>query len=140
MRLSLLFGRFEYGKRGILDITHSRLFTFNTLRRAMRSAGFEIEHSEGIIPPIPFILGDSPLSRIALAVNHVLVRLWPKLFGFQILVVAKPRPTLASLLNAARTSASEKMSDAIAIHKERASNRRSVDHAELGGTSGTRLD
>src|SRR5262249_13437411 len=30
MRLSLLAGRFEYGKRGILDITHTRLFTFNT--------------------------------------------------------------------------------------------------------------
>lgn len=42
MRISLLLGRFEYGKRGILDITHTRLFTFNTLRRAMRAAGFEI--------------------------------------------------------------------------------------------------
>src|SRR6478672_6270498 len=63
MRLSLLLGRFEYGKRGILDITHARLFTFNTLRRAMRAAGFEIERSEGIVVPAPFIFGNSVVSR-----------------------------------------------------------------------------
>ena len=31
MRLSLMLGRFEYGKRGILDLTHTRLFTFATM-------------------------------------------------------------------------------------------------------------
>ena len=77
-RMSLLFGRFEYGKRGILDITHTRLFTFNTMRRAMRAAGFEIQRSEGVVVPLPFIFGRSALfSRIALAINHVLVRLRP---------------------------------------------------------------
>jgi len=109
MRLSLLLGRFEYGKRGILDITHTRLFTFSTLRRAMRAAGFEIDRSEGVVVPMPFVFGRSPLSRIALALNHILVRVRPTLFGFQILIVAKARPTLASLLDAARGSATEKM-------------------------------
>ena len=109
MRMSLLFGRFEYGKRGILDITHTRLFTFNTLRRAMRSAGFEIERSEGIVVPMPFIFGRSVLSKVALAVNHALVRLRPTLFGFQILLVAKARPTLATLLETATGSADQKI-------------------------------
>ena len=109
MRISLLLGRFEYGKRGILDITHTRLFTFNTLRRAMRAAGFEIERSEGIVVPMPFIFGRSLLSRIALAINHALVRLRPTLFGFQILLVAKSRPTLATLVEAAKTSADQKI-------------------------------
>ena len=113
MRLSLLFGRFEYGKRGILDITHTRLFTFNTLRRAMRAAGFEIERSEGVVVPMPFVFGHSALSRIALAVNHILVRLRPTLFGFQILIVGNPRPTLATLLDAARASADEKLPEVI---------------------------
>jgi hypothetical protein len=109
IRLSLILGRFEYGKRGILDITHTRLFTFNTLRRAMRAAGFEIERSEGIVVPIPFILGRSRLAKIALAINHALVRLRPTLFGFQILLVAKPRPTLATLLETAKSSARHKI-------------------------------
>ena len=47
-RLSLLLGRFEYGRRGILDLTHTRLFTFATFRRALQSAGFSIESTEGI--------------------------------------------------------------------------------------------
>lgn len=109
MRLSLILGRFEYGKRGILDITHTRLFTFNTLRRAMRAAGLEIERSEGIVAPLPFVLGTSRLAKIAVAINKALVRLRPTLFGFQILLVAKPRPTLATLLDSAKASAEHKI-------------------------------
>jgi hypothetical protein len=71
----------------------------------MRAACFDIRRSEGVVVPIPFIFGDSALSRVALAVNHALVRLRPTLFGFQILLLAKPRPTLATLLHAAKTSA-----------------------------------
>jgi hypothetical protein len=109
MRISLLLGRFEYGKRGILDITHKRLFTFNTLRRAMSAAGFEIQRSEGVVVPVPFVFGNSVLSKVVLKINHVLVRLRPTLFGFQILIIAKPRPDLATLLAAAKSSADEKI-------------------------------
>jgi glycosyltransferase involved in cell wall biosynthesis len=109
MRISLLLGRFEYGKRGILDLTHTRLFTFNTLRRAMQAAGFEIERSEGVVAPMPFIFGRSLLSKILLAINRALVRLRPQLFGFQILLFAKPRPTLPTLLDTARASADDKI-------------------------------
>jgi glycosyltransferase involved in cell wall biosynthesis len=119
MRLSLLLGRFEYGKRGILDITHTRLFTFNTLRRAMRTAGFEIERSEGIVLPMPFVFGRSAVSRVALAFNHILVRLRPTLFGFQILVVGRPRPALATLLDAARASANKQMPKAIEMREQK---------------------
>jgi glycosyltransferase involved in cell wall biosynthesis len=119
MRLSLLLGRFEYGKRGILDITHTRLFTFNTLRRSMRAAGFEIERSEGVVLPMPFVFGHSALSKIAIAFNHILVRIRPTLFGFQILMIGKPRPTLATLLGDARASADEKTSKVIEMRKEK---------------------
>lgn len=105
MRISLLLGRFEYGKRGILDLTHTRLFTFNTLLRAMRSAGFEIQRSEGIVVPMPFIFGNSLLSQGMIAINQFLARLRPQLFGFQIFVIAKPRPTLEALLQTAQFSA-----------------------------------
>jgi glycosyltransferase involved in cell wall biosynthesis/ubiquinone/menaquinone biosynthesis C-methylase UbiE len=119
MRLSLLLGRFEYGKRGILDITHTRLFTLNTLRRAMTAAGFEVEKSEGVVVPIPFIFGNSVLSRALMAINRFLVRLSPKLFGFQILIGARARPTLESLLDGAKASAEAKMPRALAQTHER---------------------
>ena len=69
MRLSLAFGRFEYGKRGILDLTHTRLYTLRTLRRSMSAAGFEVEASEEIVVPVPFVFGYSRLSRVLLAIN-----------------------------------------------------------------------
>ena len=35
VRISLLFGRFGYGNRGILDMDHKRLFTFSSLKRML---------------------------------------------------------------------------------------------------------
>ncbi|MEO8276021.1 MAG: bifunctional glycosyltransferase/class I SAM-dependent methyltransferase [Thermoanaerobaculia bacterium] len=109
MRMSLLLGRFEYGKRGILDLTHKRLFTMRTLRRAMISAGFELQATEGVVVPIPFVFGNRLLSRFLLAVNGFLVWLWPTMFGFQLLVVLKALPTLETLLNDAVATANAKM-------------------------------
>lgn len=109
MRMSLLLGRFEYGKRGILDLTHTRLFTMKTLRRAMKAAGFDIETEEGIVVPVPFVFGSSRLSRALLGINRFLVKVSPTLFGFQLLVTCKARPTLQTLLHEATTSASEKL-------------------------------
>ena len=109
MRLSLLLGRFEYGKRGILDITHTRLFTFATIKRAMRAAGFDVTDSEGIIVPLPFLLGSSAFSRTLMRLNRWLVGMRPTLFGFQILIMAKARPTLTTLLKRAQDAAGEKL-------------------------------
>jgi glycosyltransferase involved in cell wall biosynthesis len=108
MRLSLLMGRFEYGRRGILDITHTRLFTFATLQRAMRSAGLVVEHTEGVGPPLPFVFGSSGLGRVLMAISRTLVRLRPRLFGFQCLVIARPRPTLHTFLARAQAAAEQK--------------------------------
>jgi glycosyltransferase involved in cell wall biosynthesis len=113
-RLSLLAGRFEYGKRGILDLTHTRLFTIRTLRRAMAAAGFDIQSSEGIVVPAPFVFGRGRLSSAVLAVNRFLARIMPGLFGFQVLVVAKGRPALDELLGAAVEAAETKMPSATA--------------------------
>ena len=52
-RLMLLFGQFNYGKRGILDMTHTRLFTFTSLRRLLEQSGFRIalgERRAGTVP------------------------------------------------------------------------------------------
>jgi hypothetical protein len=81
----------------------------------MQAAGFEIERSEGVVAPMPFIFGRSLLSKILLAINRALVRLRPQLFGFQILLLAKPRPTLPTLLDTAEASADEKI---IAIKRQ----------------------
>ncbi len=43
LRLSLLFGEFNYSDAGLLDRTHLRFFTLKSINELMREAGFAIE-------------------------------------------------------------------------------------------------
>ena len=100
-RLMLLLGQFNYGKRGFLDLTHTRLFTFGSLRRLLEQAGFDVHEVRGIPAPFPLAIGDGPLSRLLLTANQLLIRLLKGLFSYQIFVVAEPRPSLDTLLQTA---------------------------------------
>jgi 2-polyprenyl-3-methyl-5-hydroxy-6-metoxy-1,4-benzoquinol methylase len=100
-RLMLLAGQFNYGKRGILDITHTRLLTFGSLRRLLRQAGFEILETRGVPAPFPLAIGDNRASRALLGINRFLIRLSRGLFSYQIFMRIRPEPTLESLLQAA---------------------------------------
>ena len=55
-RLMLLLGSFNYGARGVLDLTHTRLFTFGTLKRLFEQAGYRIEEVQGIPAPFPLAI------------------------------------------------------------------------------------
>lgn len=112
IRLMLLAGQFNYGKRGILDLTHTRLFTFGTFRRLFEQAGFEVLELRGVPAPFPLALGHGVLARTLLGVNRVLVRISRSLFAFQILAVVRPRPGLACALDRAR-AASERRARAL---------------------------
>jgi glycosyltransferase involved in cell wall biosynthesis len=101
-RLSLLLGIFNYGKKGILDLTHTRLLTFSTLRRMLTYVGYEVLEVKGVPAPVQMVLGSGVIGRVGTALNSVLVRLWRNLFAYQIFVVARALPTIASLLDDAR--------------------------------------
>jgi hypothetical protein len=110
IRLQTLLGNFNYGKRGILDLTHTRLYTFNSLRRLLEQGGFEIERMFGIPAPFPLALGLNRFSRLLVKLNASLARLWPRLFAYQIFAVARPLPTARALLHAALVSSAERSS------------------------------
>ncbi len=99
IRLALCFGMFNYGRRGILDLDHTRLFTFGSLRRLVQSHGYEVLEVQGI--PVPFVLamGNTLLARIMIAINSALICLSKSLFSYQIAMVIRPKPTLTQLLN-----------------------------------------
>jgi glycosyltransferase involved in cell wall biosynthesis/2-polyprenyl-3-methyl-5-hydroxy-6-metoxy-1,4-benzoquinol methylase len=103
-RLMLLFGQFNYGQTGILDRTHTRLFTFRTLRRLLRDSGFQIQVMKGIPAPIPKAIGDSRLSRALLGLNQALIHLSPGLFSYQIFVSATVTPDVTTVLASTRAS------------------------------------
>jgi glycosyltransferase involved in cell wall biosynthesis len=106
LRLQSLLGNFNYGKRGILDMTHSRLYTFRTLRTLFRQCGFEVQVMRGVPAPFPKALGEGRLSRALVHLNQALNRVAKGLFSYQIYMEATPLPTLEALLDDSITSSS----------------------------------
>ena len=116
-RLMLLFGQFNYGKRGVLDLTHTRLFTFPSFRRLFEQAGFRVLEERGVPGPYPLAMGDSALSRALTGLNQALIRCCRGLFSYQAFFVVEPLPSLEYLLkeavvHSARRAAAESPLDA----------------------------
>jgi len=99
VRLALLFGRLAYADRGILDVTHKRLFTRSSLLGTLRSCGYEIESVEPVPAPVE-VVKPGRMGRILTRVTTALARLWPTMFAFQFLVVCRPRPGVNQILAA----------------------------------------
>ena len=104
LRLSLLLGQFNYGKRGILDLTHHRLFTVYSFRKLLLSSGFSVQAVRGFGPPIRDMVGNSLALRAADTTSGALAQWWPRLFAFNFLVVAVKEEELDDIY--ARTAAS----------------------------------
>jgi uncharacterized membrane protein YdjX (TVP38/TMEM64 family)/glycosyltransferase involved in cell wall biosynthesis/SAM-dependent methyltransferase len=97
-RLMLLFGKFNYGTKGILDRTHTRLFTFATFRHLFEQNGYEVLETKGVPGPFSLALGDGWLSRTLTVVNTALIKLRRGVFSYQIYLVVRPLPTVEYLL------------------------------------------
>jgi glycosyltransferase involved in cell wall biosynthesis len=89
IRLVLLLGHFNYGRRGILDLTHTRLFTLSSFCRLLRNAGFQIDEIRAFGPPIAdLIAGKSKVLRVVDMISAKLAGYWRSLFAYQILIEA----------------------------------------------------
>jgi glycosyltransferase involved in cell wall biosynthesis len=110
MRLMLLFGQFNHGKLGILDLTHTRLFTFATFRRLFEQSGFSVLEMRGVPAPFPLALGDGRLAQVLVRLNRALIRVSRTLFSYQVLAVIQPRPALENLLRTAVRASGQRSS------------------------------
>jgi glycosyltransferase involved in cell wall biosynthesis len=108
-RFMLFLGQFNYGKRGILDLTHTRLFTFSSFERAVAQAGFDIVERRGVPGPMPLALGENALSRMLLKINEFLIHISRGLFSYQIFLRARPRPSLEFLLRTAEEQSKKRV-------------------------------
>jgi len=97
-RLMLLFGQFNYGKAGILDRTHTRLFTFRSFSQLLGDAGLRIRRVRGVPAPFPKAFGDNAFARALLRINQALIWLSKALFSYQIYVEAETTPDLSFVL------------------------------------------
>ena len=94
VRLMLLFGRFSYTERGILDRTHLRFFTRKSAREMLRSNGFEILDEKVTNMPLELLLPLTPHHPIMRAINEILMvltRAFRGLLGYQFVFVIAPK-------------------------------------------------
>lgn len=94
VRLNLLFGRFNYSRVGILDETHLRFFTLETMKQLAIDSGLDIISVNTTPIPLPIILPPTsqgrPLSFLHL-INLGLAKLRGTLFGYQFIFVCRLR-------------------------------------------------
>jgi O-antigen biosynthesis protein len=84
MRVGLLFGRFRYTEWGILDQTHTHLFTRKTLEETLEAAGYRITTFD-FTAPVP-VLSTPRVEGVA----HAIGSLRPSLLAYQFVVAAVP--------------------------------------------------
>ena len=93
VRLSLLFGRFEYADRGILDETHLRFFTLNSACALVQKAALRVKQIVVTPIPLPLVL---PSTREGASchflhrANWAITQTWKRLFAYPLILVAVP--------------------------------------------------
>lgn len=90
VRFGLLFGRFDYTDKGILDDTHLRFFTARTGRSLLEDQGLRVVRFSPIFGTAP---GYEAMHWLHLGIfrrayNWVVQRIWPGGCAFQYLLVA----------------------------------------------------
>ncbi|MBU0731169.1 MAG: glycosyltransferase [Proteobacteria bacterium] len=103
IRINLLFGRFNYAERGILDITHKRLFTRSSLKRSLIDSGYIIEKIMPIGAPFQAVISGW-LGKSLSTISNLLANLWPTMFAFQFMVLCRPRPGIKQILEQTKSS------------------------------------
>ena len=102
IRLMLLFGFFNYGKRGILDRTHTRLFTFSSLKNLIKGSNFKIDNMIGIPCPFPIVLKSKLISKFLININSFFIFFSKSIFSYQMFMKIRPNPSLNLILDKAQ--------------------------------------
>ncbi len=97
MRLNLLLGRFTYAERGILTVSHKRVFTRDSLLRTLRDCGYRVESVRPVPVPWEAVLPGG-LGRWLGRVSAGLARLSGRLFAFQFQATCRPLPGVRHIL------------------------------------------
>ena len=104
VRIMLFLGFFNQGKRGILDATHLKHFTYYSLQRFLKQYGFKLTSCCGVPAPYPLALGDdSKLAKALLFMNQWLIGLLPNLFSYQTFCICEVVPLPSQLLSMSLT-------------------------------------
>jgi hypothetical protein len=89
-RARIAAGRFDYDQRGPLDRGHIRFFTRDTIEALIGSCGLRILDRRTVGTPFDVLMepgkgSRQKLVRSATRSDEVMIRVWPRLFGYQFL-------------------------------------------------------
>ncbi len=100
-RITLLFGRFSYTRKGIINLRHFRLFTLRSIKRLFSQNNFTVSEVHGLAIPYHLVFSSSWLAELFSSLHGFFIRLRPSLFSYQLLIMVKPQPSLEYLLASA---------------------------------------
>lgn len=87
VRIPLLFGFFNYTKRGLLDETHLQFFNRRRFITLVKQPGFRVNQFSSSIPPFEFVLPrllwDNAIFRTFSAFHLFLAKFLPGFFAYQ---------------------------------------------------------
>ena len=93
-RARVVTGRFDYDQRGILDRGHLRFFTRRSFERLVAGRGLSIDRRAVVGSPIELLQANDGvpglLARGASRIDMYATRVWPTLFGYQLLYELRP--------------------------------------------------
>ncbi|MFZ2445219.1 MAG: bifunctional glycosyltransferase/class I SAM-dependent methyltransferase [Syntrophobacteraceae bacterium] len=102
LRFMFLIGFFNYGRRGILDLTHCRLFTLGSFRRLLRNAGFRVDKAIGFGPPLRELIKGGVFQPLVLGfldwISAGAARFWPGPFAYRVLFVCTRTDAVEDLM------------------------------------------
>lgn len=110
-RVLLLFGRFSYTRRGIINLNSSRFFTLRSARKMFVQNGFKVLKVQGMPVPYSSLLRSTSLISCCSALHRFLIRLRKSLFGFQFIFLVAPPVSLSFLLDSAVEVSGKKAAD-----------------------------
>ena len=83
-------GMFDYDQRGILDSTHLRFFTRRSIKKMIERQGYTIRRIEPVGLPLDALGLEGTSSHLLQLADHLLLGLWPTMFGYQFIIEATP--------------------------------------------------
>jgi glycosyltransferase involved in cell wall biosynthesis len=94
-RLRVVFGKFDYDRRGILDAGHLRFFTGSSFERMVERVGMRVRHRSTAGLPVEVVERGGPAptwaQQFVRRTDRLGVALWPNLFAYQFLFELEPR-------------------------------------------------
>ncbi|MBP7654558.1 methyltransferase domain-containing protein, partial [Candidatus Dependentiae bacterium] len=108
MRISLLSGQFNYSKRGILDLTHKRLFTINGFKKLLNQQGFRVIKIKGFGPPITDLISKNKFFRLLEKIHYYFSNFFPSIFAYNYLIIAQRMDSISEIFDKTISSGKNK--------------------------------